>query len=66
MARTTHMAIVAHPDDNEIMAFHGTLECFGRDDRRFTGVSVTNGAGSASDGIYARYTDDGRAKGTVP
>ena len=58
LARTTHMAIGAHPDDNEIMAFHGILECFGRDDRHFTGVTVTNGAGSARDGIYARYTDD--------
>lgn len=58
LARTTHMAIGAHPDDNEIMAVHGILECFGRDGRHFTGVSVTNGAGSARDGAYARYTDD--------
>ena len=58
LTRTTHMAIGAHPDDNEIMAFHGILECFGRDGRHFTGVSVTNGAGSARDGVYARYTDD--------
>ena len=58
LARTTHMTIGAHPDDNEIMAFHGILECFGRSDRHFTGVTVTNGAGSARDGIYARYTDE--------
>jgi LmbE family N-acetylglucosaminyl deacetylase len=58
LARTTHMAIGAHQDDNEIMAFHGVLECFGRDDRHFTGVTVTSGAGSARDGIYARYTDE--------
>ncbi|MGD0221035.1 MAG: PIG-L family deacetylase [Terriglobia bacterium] len=58
LKRTTHMAIGAHPDDNEIMAFHGIVECFGRDDRHFTGVTVTNGAGSARDGIYARYTDE--------
>jgi LmbE family N-acetylglucosaminyl deacetylase len=58
LARTTHLAIGAHQDDNEIMAFHGVLECFGRDDRRFTGVTVTDGAGSPRDGIYARYTDE--------
>ena len=58
LARTTHLTIAAHQDDIEIMALHGVLECFGRDDRHFTGVTVTNGAGSPRDGIYARYTDD--------
>ena len=62
LARTTHMGIGAHQDDNEIMAFHGILECFGRDDRYFAGVTVTNGAGSARDGIYARYTDEDMQK----
>jgi LmbE family N-acetylglucosaminyl deacetylase len=58
VACTTHLAIGAHQDDLEFMAFHGILECFGRDDRYFTGVTVTNGAGSARDGMYANYTDD--------
>lgn len=58
LARTTHLCIAAHQDDIEIMALHGALECFGRDDRHFTGVTVTNGAGSPRDGIYARYTDE--------
>lgn len=62
LTRTTHMAIGAHQDDVEFMAFHGVLECFGRDDRHFTSVTVTNGAGSARDGIYARYTDDDMQK----
>jgi len=62
LARTTHLAIGAHQDDNEIMAFHGILECFGRDDRYFAGVTVTNGAGSARDGIYARFTDEDMQK----
>ena len=30
VAKTTHMAIGAHQDDIEIMAYHGVLECFGR------------------------------------
>jgi LmbE family N-acetylglucosaminyl deacetylase len=58
LTRTTHMAIGAHQDDLEFMALHGILECFGRDDRHFTGVSVTNGAGSARNGIYAHYADE--------
>ncbi len=62
LARTTHLAIGAHQDDNEIMAYHGILECFGRDDRHFAGVTVTNGGGSARDGIYARYTDEDMQK----
>jgi LmbE family N-acetylglucosaminyl deacetylase len=58
LARTTHMSIAAHQDDIEIMAYHGILECFGKPEKHFTGVTVTNGAGSPRDGIYAHYTDD--------
>src|SRR5580658_609638 len=57
LARTTHMCICAHQDDIEIMAYHGVAECFGRTDRWFTGVVVTNGAGSPRTGIYGQYTD---------
>jgi len=58
LARTTHLAIGAHPDDIEIMATHGILECFGKSDKHFTGVTVTNGAGSPRDDLYAKYTDE--------
>jgi LmbE family N-acetylglucosaminyl deacetylase len=57
LARTTHMAIGAHQDDNEIMAIHGILQCFGRRDNHFTSVTVTDGAGSARSDLYANYTD---------
>jgi len=57
LSRTTHLGIAAHQDDLEIMAYHGVLECFGQPDKHFTGVTVTNGAGSPRDGLYARYTD---------
>jgi LmbE family N-acetylglucosaminyl deacetylase len=57
LARTTHLAIGAHQDDLEIMAMDGVLQCFQRDDRWFTGVVVTNGAGSPRTGLYAHYTD---------
>jgi LmbE family N-acetylglucosaminyl deacetylase len=58
LARTTHLCISAHQDDIEIMAYHGIAECFGRKDRWFTGVVVTNGAGSPRAGIYGDYTDE--------
>lgn len=58
IARTTHMAIGAHQDDLEIMALEGILACFGRSDAWFSGVIVTNGAGSPRDGLYGAYTDE--------
>ena len=57
LKRTTHMCISAHQDDIEIMAYHGVAECFGLPGRWFTGVVVTNGAGSPRSGIYGDYTD---------
>ena len=62
VARTTHFAIGAHQDDLEIMAYHGILECFGKPDKHYTGVTVTNGAGSPRDDLYASYTDDDMQK----
>ncbi|HXH49260.1 MAG TPA: PIG-L family deacetylase [Terriglobia bacterium] len=58
LARTTHFAVGAHQDDLEIMAYQGILECFGKQDKHFTGVTVTNGAGSPRDDLYASYTDE--------
>ena len=57
LARTTHLCVAAHQDDIEIMAYHGIAACFGRSDRWFSGVVVTNGAGSPRSGLYASYTD---------
>lgn len=57
LARTTHMAISAHQDDIEIMAMDGVLQCFQRSDRGFTGVVVTNGAGSPRTSLYANFSD---------
>jgi LmbE family N-acetylglucosaminyl deacetylase len=58
LARTTHLCVVAHQDDIEIMAHHGIAECYGREDKFFTGVVVTNGAGSPRAGPYAEFTDE--------
>ena len=58
LARTTHLGIGAHQDDLEFMAFHGILAGYGRNDQGFTGVTCTNGAGSARAGVFAEYTDE--------
>lgn len=58
LARTTHLCIAAHQDDIEIMAYHGIAECFGRNDKWFGGVVVTNGSGSSRTGVYADFTDE--------
>jgi LmbE family N-acetylglucosaminyl deacetylase len=58
LERTTHMAIGAHQDDLEIMACSGILECFGREDRWFLAVTVTDGSGSPRDGLYGNYSDE--------
>ncbi len=65
LARTTHLCVSAHQDDIEIMAYHGIAECFGLSDRWFTGVVVTNGAGSPRAGIYGQYTDEEMQKSPV-
>lgn len=57
LARTTSMGISAHHDDLEIMAMEGILAGFGRPDVWFTGVVVTDGAGSPRSGPYGHYTD---------
>lgn len=57
LERTTHMGIGAHQDDLEFFAAHGILECHGRNDAWFCGVTVTDGAGSARSGVYANLSD---------
>ena len=56
--KTTHMAIAAHQDDIEIMAYHGIETCFQQEDKSFFGVVVTNGSGSARENLYKNYTDE--------
>ena len=62
LADTTHMCIAAHQDDIEIMAAGAILECFGKSDKKFTGVTVTDGAGSPRTGIYESVTDEDMKK----
>jgi len=58
LARTTHLGIGAHHDDLEFMAAHGILECFAQPSRWFTGVIVSDGAGSARDFEYKSFSDE--------
>jgi LmbE family N-acetylglucosaminyl deacetylase len=58
LARTTCMAISAHQDDIEFMAYDGILKSFGNSNEWFYAVVVTNGAGSPREGLYANYTDE--------
>ena len=58
LARTTSLCIAAHQDDIEIMAYGAIVDCYDKDDKWFTGVVVTDGAGSPRSGIYEKYTDE--------
>ena len=58
IARTTHLAISAHQDDIEFMAYAPIAECFGKADKWFSGIVVTDGAGSPRSELYADYTDE--------
>jgi LmbE family N-acetylglucosaminyl deacetylase len=58
LERTTHLAIGAHQDDLEIMAVAGILACFQQDDQWFSGIVVTDGAGSPRSGPYADTSDE--------
>lgn len=58
ISRTTHLAISAHQDDVEFMAYAPIAECFGQKDKHFGAIIVTDGAGSPRSGLYADYTDE--------
>ncbi len=58
LSRTTHLAISAHQDDIEFMAYAPIAECFGKRDKWFGAIVVTDGAGSPRSGLYADYTDE--------
>ncbi|NUM56245.1 MAG: PIG-L family deacetylase [Candidatus Hydrogenedentes bacterium] len=58
LARTTHMAVGAHQDDIEIMAYDGIVKCFQQTGKWYCGIVVTNGSGSPRDDVYKEYTDE--------
>ncbi len=62
LKRTTHMAIAAHPDDIEIMAYEGIAKCFIQPDQWFTSVTVTDGSTTPRAFLYADYSNEQMAK----
>lgn len=58
LARTTHMAVGAHQDDLEIMAYDGILKCFQSEKNWFCGVVMTDGSGSPRDDLYKDYSNE--------
>ena len=64
LARSSHLAIGAHSDDLEIMAYHGILDCYGyrKKNKWFTGITATDGRGSSRSGPYSDCTDEEMAK----
>ena len=55
---TTDLCIAAHQDDIEIMAYGAIAACFDDSERSFTGVVVSDGAGSPRSGAYMDMTDE--------
>jgi LmbE family N-acetylglucosaminyl deacetylase len=56
--RASFLGVAAHPDDLEIMAYHGILKCFSSDKDCFFGVIATDGAGSPRAGFYKKFSDE--------
>jgi hypothetical protein len=61
LARTTDLGIVAHPDDLELALVAPVLACRDDPDRWFTGVVVTDGAGSVRPAELVDLDDAGFA-----
>ena len=55
--RTTHLAVSAHQDDLEIMAFDGIIKCYEKEKNWFFGIVVTDGTGSIRTGRFSDYND---------
>jgi LmbE family N-acetylglucosaminyl deacetylase len=58
IAQTTDLCIAAHHYDIEIMAYGAISDCYGKPDKHFTGVVVTDGGGSPRSGVYAGCSDE--------
>ena len=56
VSRTTHLAIAAHPDDIEIIGFHGISRCYQTVNQWFTGIVVTDGSGSPRGAPFRKYS----------
>ena len=57
-AKITRLAIAAHQDDVELLAYSPILDCYNNPNEAFAAVVTADGAGSARTGIYQDYTDE--------
>jgi len=53
LGRGTHLGLVAHADDLEILAYHGILTAYRDPSQAFVGIVVSDGAGSVRSGPFA-------------
>lgn len=58
LPRVSHLGIGAHQDDLEFLALHGLAECLDVPDRRFAGITCTDGRGSARAAGFAHLSDE--------
>lgn len=56
--KNVYLAIAAHQDDIEIMAYHGISKAYDEPDSSFIAVVTTDGAGSARSGEFSTCTDE--------
>lgn len=57
LGQCTHMTIGTHPDDIELLGYHGITQCFNHDQQHFMGMVITSGAGSVRQGPYANTSN---------
>ncbi|HHW89510.1 MAG TPA: PIG-L family deacetylase [Clostridiales bacterium] len=57
-----HLAIAAHPDDAEILAFSGISACYDNPKEAFAAVITADGAGGAISGEYGGFTAEQMTK----
>ncbi len=53
LRRGTHLGLVAHADDLEILGYHGILSAYRDSSQAFVGIVVSDGAGSVKSGPFA-------------
>ena len=58
LSSSQHIAIVAHQDDAEIIAYSAISECFNRSDKWFSSLTLTNGSGASRGGKYQNFSDE--------
>jgi len=56
LQRCNYMAVGAHQDDLEIMAYHGILNCYNNSENWFCGVTMADGCGGPRKKGYEKFS----------